>query len=88
MGYEAFVRDLSLKGAFLRCNFIPPQGSNVFVKLATPLLREAVILEGTVVCLERSLAEQGGAGAVTVKFNRSSPELIVLMSKLVSGNSR
>jgi hypothetical protein len=33
--YEAFIRDLSLKGAFLLSTFTPPYGANLSIRLKT-----------------------------------------------------
>jgi len=85
--YEAMIKDISLKGAFLWSAFMPPVGSNVVITVQTPLLASPLVLEATVVRTDCSLNERGTAGSFAVIFNSSPLGLVKLISLLASGSA-
>jgi len=87
--HKAFIRDLSLKSAFLLSTFMPPHGVIISIKLETPALTGPLILEGKIVRRDCSHTDRGTTGAFVVTFSHSSPEFIRLVSKLsFSGTGR
>ena len=84
VSHEAFIRDISLNGAFLWSTVVPAQGSNVLIRLETPLLKNTLALEGKVVRTDRTPKDHVNENAFAISFSHASAELIVLISKLVS----
>ena len=81
--YDAYIGDISLKGAFLWSTFMPPWGAGLSVRIGTPLLENPLILEGKIVRRDCKQTERGTVGAFVIRFSSSSPALIVLISKLI-----
>ena len=84
VSHEAFIRDISLNGAFLWSSFVPAQGCDVLIRLETPLLKNTLVLEGKVVRTDHTPTDHGDENAFAIRFSHASAELIVLISKLVS----
>ena len=85
--YEAVIKDISPIGALLWSSFMPPPAADVFIRIDASLLRIPIVLEGKIVRRDCKNTEQGPIGAFAVKFNRSSPALMVLISKLLGPQS-
>ncbi len=81
--YEAFIREISLIGAFLWSTFMPPRGADVSVKLETSLLRYPLILEGKIARRDCKYTEWGKVGAFAITFSHRPPGLISLINKLI-----
>jgi hypothetical protein len=81
--YDAVIRNISLLGAFLWSAFIPPCDSIVTIKLETPLMKNLIILEGSVVRRDSQYTERDTAGAFAITFCSSSPGLLRLIDKLM-----
>jgi hypothetical protein len=82
VAHEAFIRDVSLTGAFLWQTIVPPKGTHVSIKLEASSLDRPLILEGMVVRSDCKNTDRGTVGAFAVTFSNSSPEFIRLISKL------
>jgi hypothetical protein len=80
--HKAFIRDISLTGAFLWQTSMPPKGSNVSIKLEESLGDNPLILEGKVVRSDCKNTDRGTVGAFAVRFSNSSPAFIRLITKL------
>ena len=80
--HEAYIANLSLDGAFLLSDFIPPEKSRVVITLKSPLLKNTLTMESEVVRTECVLKE--GADAFAVRFSHTSLDLIELVKKLIS----
>ena len=85
--HEGFVRDLSLNGAFLHANFVPPLGGAVLIKLAAPCLKNALVLKSKVVRTEVTWTERSRVNAFAIRFVHSSPELVELINKLAANSA-
>jgi hypothetical protein len=83
VSHEASLGNISLNGAFLRSAFAPPLGSNVFIRLETPLLKSTLTLEGKVVRTDCTFVDRGNVNAFAIGFGHRPSALIVLISKLV-----
>ncbi len=83
--HEGIIQDISLRGAFLSSAFMPAPGTNISIKLETPLLNKPLTLEARVVRRDYKILERGSVGAIAVTFNHSSPEFTRLMGKLSMG---
>ena len=81
--HEAFIRDISLKAAFLWSVFTPPIDGEVIVTLDTHLLTNTLTLEGRVVRNDCGLTGRGNASAFVVFFNHSPLALLKLINQLV-----
>jgi hypothetical protein len=81
--YEAIIRDVSLLGAFLWSNVIPPHDETVTIKLDPVSTENPIILEGSVVRRDCNDTEQGTVGAFAVTFSHNSPGLLRLIDRLV-----
>jgi hypothetical protein len=81
--YEAFIRDISLKGALLLSTFTPPWGANISIRLEASLLEDPLILEGKIVRSDCKQTERGSVDAFTIRFSHNSPVLVRLINKLV-----
>lgn len=80
--HEAYIRDISLKAAFLWSVFTPPTGGDVILTLDTHLLTKTLTLEGRVVRNDCGLTGRGTASAFVVYFNHSPVALLKLINKL------
>jgi hypothetical protein len=82
--YEAFIRDISLKGAFLLASFMPPNGANLSVRIKTALLEDPVVLEGKIIHSDCKEIERGKARAFAISFSHTSLALVTLINKLAN----
>ena len=82
--YAAFIRDISLKGAFLLSSFMPPYGANLTIRIKTALLEDPLILEGKVVRRDCKEIERGKARAFMINFSHNPLALVTLISKLAN----
>ena len=80
--HEAFIRDISLTGAFLWHTIMPPKGAHVSIKLEAASLDSPLILEGRVVRNDCKNTDRGTVSAFAVTFSNSSPEFIRLIGEL------
>jgi len=82
--YEAFVRDISLKGAFLLSSFMTPNGANLSVRIKTDLMENPVVLEGKIMRSDCKEIERGRVHAFAVSFSYLPLALVTLISKLAN----
>jgi hypothetical protein len=82
--YEAFIRDISLKGASLLSTFMPPYGANLSITIKTALLEDPLILEGNIVRCDYKHIERGTARPFVISFSHSSLALVTLIKKLAN----
>ena len=82
--YDAFIRDISLKGAFLWSSFMPPCGTNLVVRIRTSLLEDPLILESKIVRCDCKQEERGAVGGFAITFSYDSPVLVRLINKLAN----
>lgn len=82
--HKALIKNISAVGALLWSGFMPPPAADVSIKIGTSLLKLPIILQCKIVRRSRVNTEQGPMGAFAVRFSRSSPALMGLISKLVS----
>jgi hypothetical protein len=80
--HEALVMNISFVSALFRSTFIPATGSDVTIKLESPLLEAPLIIEGTVVRYECSNEKQGTVDSFAVRFSRIDPDLAYLVNQL------
>lgn len=85
--HHAFIRDISLTGAFLLSTFMPPHGAEISIKLQSSLLKSSMSLDAKIVRRECNYTDRGATEAFSVKFSRSSLDLVRLIGRLAqSGN--
>ena len=82
--HDAFIRDISLKGAFLLSSFMPPYGANLSIRIKTALLEDPLILEGKIVRSDFKQIERGTVRPFIISFSYTSLALVTLISKLAS----
>ena len=82
--YAAFIRDLSLKGAFLLSSFMPPYGASLSIRIKTALLKDPLTLEGKIVSSDCKEIERGTARAFTINFSHTSLALVTLINRLAN----
>lgn len=82
LAQDACIENLSLDGAFLRSRFLPPAGCRILITLKTPLLKNALAMEGYIVRTECASTEE--VGGFAVKFSHTSLDLIELVKNLIS----
>jgi len=82
VSHEAVIVDLSLKGAFLSSNFLPPNGSTITVEIKPPAVKMALSFNCTVLRGTWVMAEQGKRSRFGIRFTASHPDLLILISKL------
>jgi len=82
--YKAFIRDISLKSAFLQSSFMPPKGANLSVRIKTALLENPVVLEGKIIRSDFKDIERGKARAFTISFSHIPLALVRLISTLAT----
>ena len=68
IGYEALIRDISLKGAFLWSKFMPPPAADLSIKVDASFPKTPLFLESRVVRSDRKSTGQGTVGVFAVKF--------------------
>jgi hypothetical protein len=76
--------DLSLKGAFLSSNIMPPKGSKIVLTLTGPLLKRPLILEGKVIHGGSGLSDYGKTGRFGIGFPSAPLDLLEFISKIIS----
>ena len=82
--YDAYIRDISLKGAFVWSNFEPPVHAGISIKIETSFSPRTLVLESSVVRRDCRHTERGATGAFAVTFNNRPLDLIVLINKLAA----
>ncbi len=75
----ATLVEISLASAKVSAKYMPPQGTDVIIRLDSPELDAPLLLDGTVFRGTWGATEQGEACRFIVKFHRQSPELISLL---------
>jgi hypothetical protein len=84
VNYEAVILDLSLTSVLLSSLFLPPQGGNVIITLQTPLLRNALTLEGKVIRESLGISDYSKHNRFAIRFSHAPSEIIKLISSLTS----
>jgi hypothetical protein len=82
--YDAVIVDLSQKGALMASKFLPPTGSEISIILQTQLLKNTLILNGTVLREIQIRSEEGLLCRFAVQFGHTPLDLIILLNKLLS----
>lgn len=82
--YEAVMVDLSLKGAYLSSDFLPPNKSTITVRVKSPETSKLLVLDGTVVRGTWVMSEHGKRGRFGIRFSFGSVDLISLMRTMAS----
>ena len=80
--HEAVITNISFISAFLKSSFVPATGSNIALKIESPLLEAPLTLEGIVVRYACSNEELGIVDSFAVRFNRIDQELVLLVNQL------
>jgi hypothetical protein len=86
--YKAFIKDISLTGALLLSDFMPPWGSDISIKIETSHLKLPLILGSKIVRRDLNCADGDTAGAFAVAFNHSSPGLLQLIDELTNSQGQ
>jgi hypothetical protein len=81
--YDAVISELSLKGAFISSEILPPDGSSVTVTVESEHLSRPLILEGQV---KRTSTVPGRIklGRFGIEVNSPPLDLATLISKLIA----
>jgi hypothetical protein len=82
--YDAVIVDLSQKGALMASKFLPPTGSEISIILQTQLLKNTLILSGTVLREIQIRPEDGPLCRFAVQFGHTPLDLIILLNKLLA----
>jgi len=81
--HNATIVNLSIRGAFLSSNFLPPIGGAVRVFFQSPRMKTPLALDGVVVRGGWGMSERGEVSRFGVRFNSSPVELISLLHTLI-----
>ena len=73
--HSALITDISLGGAYLQCDFLPPVGSDVSIKTEASLVGVQLILEAKVLRYDLKKFGRRKARGFGIQFRNSSPEL-------------
>jgi hypothetical protein len=84
--HKGVIVDLSLNGAFISSELLPPPKSVITVLLQSRHLKQPVTLHAHVVRGGWGTAEHGKLGRFGIRFDRAAPELIGLLNALISSN--
>jgi hypothetical protein len=82
IGREAFILDLSLKGAQLSSRQMPPVGEAISITLLVPLSKDLINLEGKVTRGIWGQLDHGPVGKFSVRFHNTPLRLMSLVASL------
>ena len=82
--HKAVIVDLSVKGACLSADFLPPNGSIITVTLNSPGTQKALVFDGTVLRGDWVMSDHGKRGRFGMRLANVPIDLIVLISKASS----
>jgi hypothetical protein len=82
--YSAVMVDVSLGGALLSSQFMPPVGSDIIVTLQPPILERELKLNGRVVRGNWVESAAGKLGRFGIRFTNTPLDLVRLITKLSS----
>jgi hypothetical protein len=82
--HKAVIVDLSMKGAFLSCNILPPGGSTITVTIRPPAVKKQLVFTGTVIRGTWVTSDHGRLGRFGIRFDAHSTDILLLISKLNS----
>ena len=80
--HQAVMVNISLKGAFLSAEFLPPNNSAITVTLTSPVADKPIVLEGKVVRGTRVMTDHGMRGRFGVIFSYTPTGIISLITKV------
>ena len=86
--FKAFIKNLTPRDAYLWSSFMPPQGSDILIRLDTPFSETPLFLQGRVVRQEHRQMKQAVVDAFAVRFGFSSPQIADLISNLAARPAR
>jgi len=84
VSHKGVIVDLSLRGAYLSAKHLPPNGSDITVKIQPPAVKRDLVFDGKVIRGTWAMSEQGKLGRFGVRFSSPPPDLIPVISKLHS----
>ena len=84
VSYQGIITNLSLEGGLLSSRFMPRMRSNITIALKTPLLKNTLIIEGTVIREHSSITDDSEPHRFGVWFSHAHWEIIKLINELIS----
>jgi hypothetical protein len=79
---KAVIVNLSLKGAFISAQILPPTGNTITVTLGPPAVKKKIVFSGTVTRGTWANSEQGKISRFGIRFGTIPLDLMGLINSL------
>lgn len=82
--HKAVMVDLSLKGAFFSSTFLPPNNSDITIKVMSPVTNKPLVFDGKVIRGTWVMSDHGKRGRFGISYRFAPAGIIALLNSLQS----